>query len=361
LQMVHINDEGRFLRQATKWDELPVAAHSLLERFVQARLLVSHGEREKRTLEVAHESLFEVWPWLAQWLNDSRDFLLWHKRFDAELDAWEQNGQSSAHLLRAAQLAEAKVWLETQPERLKQREIDFIKRSWRQSRRLVWSGVTLTVLVLTGLSSMLVYALAQKGVAEENAGVAEQRRVRAEQAERKADSRRKALSDSLVGLTINARAATRDPQKLDQAAAYCDACVSILNAAYYGEDRQDDELRKKLAEAYDGFAWVLLLQKGPEDSLTCAQLAVDYAPELQRLKVNLAHAYLLSGKIEEAKKTYRECSLFAQVVREDFSLFRDRQLCSKKVAENMDQIEEELFPSAPASKADAKKPERGSN
>ena len=62
---------GRQLpRQSARWDELPLSIHPLLERFVQARLLISRTLGEDRTVEVAHESLFAPWGNLAH--GDSR-------------------------------------------------------------------------------------------------------------------------------------------------------------------------------------------------------------------------------------------------------------------------------------------------
>jgi len=74
LLMVSINDEGQFVQRPVRWDALPLRIHPLLERLVQARLLVSLGAEEApmleeapkaRILEVAHEALFRNWSRLA--------------------------------------------------------------------------------------------------------------------------------------------------------------------------------------------------------------------------------------------------------------------------------------------------------
>ena len=50
------------------------AAHALVDRFVDARLLVREpGEDGLPVLEVAHEALFRTWPRLKQWIQDTAD------------------------------------------------------------------------------------------------------------------------------------------------------------------------------------------------------------------------------------------------------------------------------------------------
>src|SRR5690606_30063311 len=70
-QLVRVEPEGGYTRRAARWQDLPVAAHPLLEAFVAARLLVS-GQQEDgaRTLEVAHEALFRAWDELRRWLDE---------------------------------------------------------------------------------------------------------------------------------------------------------------------------------------------------------------------------------------------------------------------------------------------------
>jgi hypothetical protein len=77
LTMVRLSEERRYVRQPARWSDLPQDVHTCLERFVQERLLVSHGAGAERFLEVAHEALFQSWARLAAWLNRDQEFLLW--------------------------------------------------------------------------------------------------------------------------------------------------------------------------------------------------------------------------------------------------------------------------------------------
>jgi hypothetical protein len=81
LAMTLINEEGQYARRAVRWDDLLPASHPILQRFVEARLLVSG--KEDGTLEVAHETLLRNWPLLKSWLDESRELLLWRQRLQA--------------------------------------------------------------------------------------------------------------------------------------------------------------------------------------------------------------------------------------------------------------------------------------
>ena len=72
--LVRINDEGGFVRQAARWDEVPEASRRLLSALAgpSARLLVVREHEGTREVEVAHEALFRVWPLLVGWLEEEQ-------------------------------------------------------------------------------------------------------------------------------------------------------------------------------------------------------------------------------------------------------------------------------------------------
>ena len=107
LGMVRLDDEGHFARRAVGWAKLSEKAHEWLESFVQARLLVSHGDRESRTLEVAHEALFRAWGKLAAWLDENREALLLRRELDQAARLWERGGRSPEDLWRGGRLHRA--------------------------------------------------------------------------------------------------------------------------------------------------------------------------------------------------------------------------------------------------------------
>lgn len=108
--MVDVNEDGYYARRPRRWSELPKAVYPLLERFVQARLLFSHGEGDDAIVEVAHDALFQSWDRLRGWLQEDREFLLWRKRLAASHDSWVRRKRHNANLIRGPDLQEAQRW-----------------------------------------------------------------------------------------------------------------------------------------------------------------------------------------------------------------------------------------------------------
>lgn len=130
LKLVRLDADGRFVRQPRAWPELPPAARPLLERFVQARLLVARADAAgERLLEVAHEALFRGWERLAGWLAADRAFLLWRERLHAGSAEWRRLERDPALLLRGPPLAEAQRWLDERRDDLEADDADFITAS----------------------------------------------------------------------------------------------------------------------------------------------------------------------------------------------------------------------------------------
>ena len=135
LSLVRVNEEGRFTRRPANWDDLPEPVQPLLERFVQARLLISRRDGDVRTLEVAHEALFRAWGRLATWLDQDRAFLLWRKRLDQALEFWTEGGKSQGRLLTGALLHESEAQLKEHGDPLSKDERALIGASVAANRR----------------------------------------------------------------------------------------------------------------------------------------------------------------------------------------------------------------------------------
>jgi WD40 repeat protein len=153
LSLVRLNDEGRFTRRPANWADLPVRIHPLLERFVQARLLVSRQDNGARVLEVAHEALFRVWGRLTAWLDQDRAFLLWRKRLDQAMDFWIERGKSREGLLTGALLRESEAQLKEHGEPLSNEERSLIRDSVAAHRRRLLIRGTAVV----GVLFLLIY------------------------------------------------------------------------------------------------------------------------------------------------------------------------------------------------------------
>ncbi|MER9018974.1 TIR domain-containing protein [Mesorhizobium sp. M0898] len=154
--MVHIRDDGTFVRQPALLTDLPAAARPLIEDFVSARLLSKTTleiENEARTVvEVSHESLFKAWPLLAGWLNEERAFLIGKAQLARALADWKAAARGGAGLLQGLQLARARRWLHDHRSGLSLEEAAFIRTSWKQEwkRRLEIAAVMIAALIVIG-------------------------------------------------------------------------------------------------------------------------------------------------------------------------------------------------------------------
>jgi hypothetical protein len=146
LAMSRINEYGNYARCSVEWDDLPRDSREILQRFVDARLLVS---KEKGTVEVAHEALLRNWPLLKDWLDDNREFLLWRQRFQAALTEYEV----SRTLLRDAPLVVAERWRGSTAAGSEERkliDLSLARRRQRVLRSCLLAGAATVVAGFTG-------------------------------------------------------------------------------------------------------------------------------------------------------------------------------------------------------------------
>ncbi|GKS65717.1 hypothetical protein YTPLAS72_30210 [Nitrospira sp.] len=166
LSMVRVADNDQYAKQPVFWKELLSTTHStrdVLEQFVSARLLVSDGGENGRTLEVAHEALFRAWPRLVGWLEDNKAFLVWQQRLNNQIKEWNKNRQSPDLLLRGLPLREALDWLRNKPDSFSSREHQFVTDSKMRMIRRRWVTATMGCLVLMVLGGPLAW-LESEGV-----------------------------------------------------------------------------------------------------------------------------------------------------------------------------------------------------
>ena len=106
--LVRANDEGSYSRRRAFLDELPPGSLSLLEKFVQARLLVKDKDG-RTTVEIAHEALLRTWPTLSAWLGADRDKLRQHNFIIRAAKEWNEKDRSDDYLVhRDGRLTDAR-------------------------------------------------------------------------------------------------------------------------------------------------------------------------------------------------------------------------------------------------------------
>ncbi|MCX5931121.1 MAG: toll/interleukin-1 receptor domain-containing protein, partial [Cyanobacteria bacterium] len=144
--MVRVSEEGSYMRRAACWDDLPQAAHPLLEALVTARLLVrSQVEGEPSKVEVAHEALMRVWPKLRMWLEESREILTAIDQINRQYAQWKEYNKkllsdSSEFLLKKTMLDKGKMLLRDSPSGISSELRQYIENSIDNERNRAITG-----------------------------------------------------------------------------------------------------------------------------------------------------------------------------------------------------------------------------
>jgi hypothetical protein len=175
--LVRVNAEGGFVRKPARLTDLPDEARPLLNRLVEARLLVTDiragadgAGPPERVIEVAHEALFRVWPRLAGWLEEARDFLIGKARLDQMFRDWRELDPATRRkgLLSGIMLDRARGWLAAYPHRFSDAERAFIEESDRaeveDQQKLLRAAQRATdaLAAATETANALIFNLAQK-------------------------------------------------------------------------------------------------------------------------------------------------------------------------------------------------------
>lgn len=163
LSMVRVADNDQYAKQPVQWKNLPASIHDVLERFVTARLLISGGDTNGRTIEVAHEALFRAWPRLVGWLEDDKTFLIWKQRLNNTIKEWNKNQRAPDLLLRGLPLREALDWLKKKSDLFSAPERQFVMASKTHVMRRRWLVAAIVGLLLIIIVGPLAW-LEQHGV-----------------------------------------------------------------------------------------------------------------------------------------------------------------------------------------------------
>jgi formylglycine-generating enzyme required for sulfatase activity/energy-coupling factor transporter ATP-binding protein EcfA2 len=155
--LVAVDPEGATMRRRASLADLSDASRELAYRLVSARLLTTRGgESEDATLEVSHETVLRKWRRLVSWVDQNRDFLLWHQRLKMAVEQWEHSGRDNGALLRGGPLNEAESWLAHRDGGLSEDEGIFVQKSiaLRNRKRVLTVGATMfTVVIAIGVSA----------------------------------------------------------------------------------------------------------------------------------------------------------------------------------------------------------------
>lgn len=177
--LVRVDKDEKFASQPAVYEELPPEMQPLVDQLIDARLL-SRRERGDATtqsmIEVSHESIFKVWPDLARWLENARDFLIGRERLTDAAALWEERGRDNSELLRGVMLERAQEWIVENPLRFTKLEREFSeisietarveKERQRKRQRMVLVTAVTVALVFAILSAITTYSYQRATEAE---------------------------------------------------------------------------------------------------------------------------------------------------------------------------------------------------
>ena len=204
LRMVHADGTRRVAARGDVLVGLPDPASAVLDRLIDARLLITHkpdahATRDDAELEIVHESLTTHWATLARWIDESRDELallaevrqaaeLWDKRGRRETEVWAGDILTDARRMteRVAVVPDVvSAFLEAGHRRALE--------AYRRRRRITGAAALgLLLLALTGFVVALAFnAQREDAVISRDQAQAERQVARAER--RVADEQRAAV------------------------------------------------------------------------------------------------------------------------------------------------------------------------
>lgn len=117
-------------RRAARYDELGERGKLLVPRLAAARLVVTDRDADGvERVEVAHEALFEHWPRLKAWWQESVGFRRWQESMRFALRVWREGGEDPVDLLHGPRLRSAEAHLRDRPAAFTAAEFAYVMRS----------------------------------------------------------------------------------------------------------------------------------------------------------------------------------------------------------------------------------------
>lgn len=184
LRMVNVTDENRATRRRVTQAELrglsidQRAVDLVLDRFGSLRLIAFDRDPMTRnpTVELAHEAILDEWKRLRDWVEEYREDLIVARQISGLTQEWVLSGDDPSFLLRGSRLRQAEDWLastdlaHTDDERVFiQASLDLERAEERAARRRRRRTIVALAVGLTLVSLLAVVAIAQRGVAENEA------------------------------------------------------------------------------------------------------------------------------------------------------------------------------------------------
>ncbi len=116
-------ESGAPMRRVARVEEIPEGSRAIVQRLVEARLILADRRAGADIVEVAHESLLRQWPVLVAWLQADADDLKLVEGIERAAGEWARNGRHEAWLdhrgdrLAAAEKVDSARRLSSAPRR----------------------------------------------------------------------------------------------------------------------------------------------------------------------------------------------------------------------------------------------------
>jgi WD40 repeat protein/serine/threonine protein kinase len=216
LRLVTPEETRRVLALGDLLEGLGPAASEVLDRLIQARLLLKRKARRRKSktddeseLELVHESLIHNWARLRRWINEGEEELTFVAEMRQAVDLWERRGRREEEVWQGRALSDALRSLErcrgAVPESIRQ-FLEAGKRVDRRRRR------RRRLLAISAFGALLLVAVASVIVAvvlDRQRRAVQQEKQRAQL--RTADAQREGARAALArGLPLEARAKYRE-------------------------------------------------------------------------------------------------------------------------------------------------------
>lgn len=183
-------------------------------RLVSVRKRRTAGDGDA-TLELVHESLIDHWEVLSQWIDESKEQLVFLREAEAAAERWRKRGRRDEDLWQEHALAEANMIVRRRPGDIPDLIDEFLVAARERERRLRARKRAVVVGVLVGLSIVALVLALQKREADRQRDRAELQQAAAErqrhetELQRAAALREGARAAFAQGNVLEARAKTR--------------------------------------------------------------------------------------------------------------------------------------------------------
>ena len=158
-------------------------AAPVLERLINARLLVAMESPSGESIEVVHEALLSAWPRVVRWRQEDAESARLRDQLRVAARQWNERGRARGLLWRGEVLTEYRLWRARYPGALTDTEEAFGSASTAEAARGRRIRQLARGAVLVGLSVALVIFARLRSTAEDNRQKAEVSRAAAVESE----------------------------------------------------------------------------------------------------------------------------------------------------------------------------------